>query len=396
MLIDKYIHPKLKVDPNLTRRARFMIMYVIIGGGLALIMGIYNVAIKGLNTNTIILLISCVFTLLVIKFVEKTGNMDIPAFILCFFIWAASVSSAWGHGGVYSMDLHPLLNVPMAAFIFKGRKYALYWAAVIALTFIGFALADYLMDHDFRADVENLSKEGYYMKRLMYAINIAALVIFYEYSMKQQTKELIDKTNMEKVRQQIAKDFHDEMGNKLASITLNSNLLKLSNTTDEKTRETLNKIESTSSSLYQSSRDFIWAIDAKSDELEQVFDYIKDFGEDFCQTVNIAFYTATIPSSLPHLVLPPFYGRHIIMLFKEVMTNAAKYAQCKRIDFSLTVKNNEIIFEVKDDGKGFDTTQKSKGRGLNNMQHRAKQMGGILVVHSEAEKGTHVKLSIKL
>ncbi|MFM7024164.1 MAG: sensor histidine kinase [Flavobacteriales bacterium] len=396
MIIDQYIHPKLKSDANTFRRARFMIMYVTIAGSLALLMGIYNFFVIGINANTIVLLTALIFSGLVILVVKNSGDLDIPAFLLCAVVWAASVTSAWRTGGIHSMDLQAVINVPVAAYIFKGRKVGFYWLVVILLTFLGFYLLDYFSAYDYSLDLEQTSSEGYYMKRLMFILNIAALVLFYEYSMKKQTQELIERTNMEKVRQQIARDFHDEMGNKLAAITLNSNLLSLSNTTDEKTKDILGKIEITSKVLYQSSRDFIWAIDTKSDDLSEVFDYLKDFGEDFYQSLHINFYTTTQPETLPKLILPPYFGRHIIMLFKEAMTNAAKYSNCKRVDLSIGIRDNFVFIEVKDDGDGFDRSTIKKGKGLNNMQHRATQMQGDFNIISEIKRGTQIQLKISV
>ena len=396
MLIDQYIHPKLKSDPNTFRLGRFMIMYVLIAGGLALIMGVYNIFVIGVNANTIVLLTAILFSGLVILVVKKTGDLNVPAFLLCFIVWAASVTSAWRTGGIHSMDLQPVFNVPVAAYIFKGRKVALYWLTIIVLTFLGFYFLEEFSTHDYSADLEKVTSEGYYMKRLMFTLNVAALVLFYEYSMKKQTQELIDKTNMEKVRQQIARDFHDEMGNKLAAITLNSNLLSHSSTTDEKTKDILGKIEKTSKILYQSSRDFIWAIDTKSDDLTEVFDYLKDFGEDFYQSLNINFYTSTQPEELPHIILPPYFGRHIIMLFKEAMTNAAKYSKCTRVDFSLSIKGNIISIEVKDNGEGFNFEKIKKGKGLNNMEYRAQQMKGKIQINPVKEKGTQIELKLSI
>jgi len=394
--IDPFIHASLKQDAVSYRRARFIIIQMVIGSVLAVSMGIYNISFKGIDINTLILLLTILASIFLILLVKNKGNIKVPAFILCFTIWAASVTSAYNYGGIYSIDLMTILNCIATAYIFSGRKIAWRWFGFVLLTFLAFYLMDVFHVKDFYKEIEASTHEGFYMKKFMALLHTTLLVIFFEYTMREQTKEIIEKNNMEKVRQQIAKDFHDEMGNKLAAITLNSNLLSMSPQVDEKTKEVLGKIEKNSKVLYQSSRDFIWAIDTRSDDLAEIFDYLKDFGEDFFQSLNISFYTSTFPQELPHLILPPYYGRHIIMLFKEAMTNSAKYSKCLRVDFSVELKDGVLVFEVKDDGEGFNINEVKKGRGLNNMEHRAKQLNGDFKINPVQTKGTQIYLKLKL
>jgi signal transduction histidine kinase len=50
--------------------------------------------------------------------------------------------------------------------------------------------------------------------------------------------------------------------------------------------------------------------------------------------------------------------------------------------------------EIRDDGKGFDTTQDFVGNGLKNMKRRAVDMGAQLWIDSVPGSGTTVKLEL--
>ncbi len=197
------------------------------------------------------------------------------------------------------------------------------------------------------------------------------------------------------LRKQIANDFHDEMGNKLAAITLNSNILSMQVQDEPDIRNTIAKIEETSKSLYHHSRDFIWSIDSKSDDLREIFSYLRDFGEDFFHSLPIDFLVESKGfSEQEKIILPMYSGRHIILIFKEVLTNAAKHAQCKSIVLLLKTTNEHFIIEVQDDGKGIDAGAK-KGKGLNSMHERAKNIDCTLHIESDG-KGTKISLKGKL
>ncbi|NLR91249.1 sensor histidine kinase [Flammeovirga agarivorans] len=197
-----------------------------------------------------------------------------------------------------------------------------------------------------------------------------------------------------RIRKEIAQDFHDEMGNKLASITVLADLasMKLKGK-DADTEKILLRIEGQSKSLYNGTRDFIWSIDAKNDELGMIYDYIKDFGEEFFDELEIRYHSKkNISHNTEQLTLPHSWSLQLVLIFKEAMTNIAKYAQAKHVYLSIIESDDDMIrIEVKDDGLGFDIPDKSKGNGLKNMKSRAKKItGSSFDIESEEGKGTSV------
>ena len=209
------------------------------------------------------------------------------------------------------------------------------------------------------------------------------------------TEEVERDLELRRIRKQIARDFHDEMGNKLAAITLNSNVLKnqLSDV-DERIFSTLAKIERNSSSLYQNSRDFIWSIDSKSDNLIEVFTYIKDFAEDLLYTTDISFNVES--EGLTDFTLPPSYSRHIVLLLKEAFTNAYKSSSATRLDLKFRFENKQLTILLLDNGVGFDSETTKKGNGLLSMVERAKKIGAQLEINSAVGTGTEIILKVDL
>ena len=52
--------------------------------------------------------------------------------------------------------------------------------------------------------------------------------------------------------------------------------------------------------------------------------------------------------------------------------------------------------ELNDNGKGFDMEKIKRGNGLNNLEKRAKEIGGQITIKSEPGKGTSINLMIVL
>ena len=75
----------------------------------------------------------------------------------------------------------------------------------------------------------------------------------------------------------------------------------------------------------------------------------------------------------------------------EALQNVSKYAGASRAVVRLTERDARIMFEVEDDGVGFDTSKTSYGTGLQGMADRLAALGGNLEVASVPSQGTTVR-----
>lgn len=196
------------------------------------------------------------------------------------------------------------------------------------------------------------------------------------------------------IRVQIAQDFHDELGNRLAAIRMQSNVLKLRyNGHETEEKRIVGEIEKNVVRLFRDTKDFIWSIDPESNQVSELALYIKDFGENLLQDTDIRFRADTaIPVALEHLSLPPGWSIQVIMIFKEALTNCIKHAQCKNIHFRATINDQQLSFELEDDGTGIVFPTEGYHKGLNNMRLRAEKIHCSLFIAPRTPKGTLVRL----
>lgn len=200
----------------------------------------------------------------------------------------------------------------------------------------------------------------------------------------QKQKELEEKLTT--VRENIAEDFHDDLGNKLASITILTDILS-NKVTSKESKGIVDQILSHSDSLYKGTKDFIWTLKKESDQIEEMVTYLSDFGEDFFQQLNIQFRIEKCIES--DVKLPHYWSRHLILIFKEAMTNAAKHSQCTETIIEFKFQKNELTIRFQDNGIGFLTENNSHENGLRNMVDRAHKIGGTLNYQS-SKQGTEI------
>ena len=75
----------------------------------------------------------------------------------------------------------------------------------------------------------------------------------------------------------------------------------------------------------------------------------------------------------------------------EALQNVGKYAQASLARVRIGVHEGELVFEVSDDGRGFDAQRTRLGSGLQNMADRLAALGGSLDVQSQPDKGTTIR-----
>ncbi len=204
---------------------------------------------------------------------------------------------------------------------------------------------------------------------------------------------------VEEVRKKVARDFHDEMGNNLASISVLSQLIQ-TKLGDGKNGVAglLVKIDTASRNLFNGTRDFIWAIDPKNDSLKEVFFNLKDFGEELLDNTGIKFYSEFDNYAEHNVKLPSGWSRQIVLIFKEGFTNLLKYSKAHHVHLTFNLDHTGL-FEIclEDDGVGFDIACKEKAsRGINNMKARSDKIGVRLNIKSGKNKGTTIKINGKI
>ena len=208
--------------------------------------------------------------------------------------------------------------------------------------------------------------------------------------------ERIRLREQETLRKEIARDFHDEMGNQLTRIINYVSLLKLNGANPKNGSQTdlYSKVEDSAKYLYTGTRDFIWSIDPGNDELSKLFLHIRDFGEKLFEEKNISF--RAFNEVKEKCKLPYGFSREANLIFKEAMTNAFKYSRAGNVSLLLVRVDDAFEMSFEDDGVGFYTGDIEQSNGLRNIRERADRIGAILRIQSIRDEGTRIILNFKL
>ncbi len=192
--------------------------------------------------------------------------------------------------------------------------------------------------------------------------------IIYQYKIRQALK-------LERMRTKISTDLHDEIGTSLSSISIFAELIKREETgSSRKTSDMLERIENTSRDLIDKMSDIVWAINPGNDSFEDALLKLKDYTVKILESRGIDVKLNFEPDN-DKIVLPMDVRRNLLLIFKEVVTNAAKYSKASVVKINLKFNDKlekKIFLSVEDDGIGFDTSKSNNGYGLKNIKRRVR------------------------
>ena len=117
-----------------------------------------------------------------------------------------------------------------------------------------------------------------------------------------------------------------------------------------------------------------------------------------------ALASAARRSQLPITIEAPGVGRYtaeieaaVYFCCLEALQNAGKYAaNASSVAIHVHEEAGGLLFDVTDDGPGFDVQARGVGAGFTNMSDRLGAIGGTLRVESAPGKGTKIQGTIPL
>ena len=201
---------------------------------------------------------------------------------------------------------------------------------------------------------------------------------------------------MEKMRNHIARDLHDDIGSTITSIHIMSKVaLHAPDTQGESVRTSLQKINERSSAIMERMDDIVWTINPQNDTMEQLLYRMKEFAAEILEPLNIN-YRFEENGDLASVKLDIRKRKDLYLLFKEAVNNAAKYSECANLFIRMRQDGDSLQLEIADDGRGFAEEGVRNGNGLKNMRERAISMVAKIKIDSAVGQGTKIGLDLPI
>ena len=206
------------------------------------------------------------------------------------------------------------------------------------------------------------------------------------------SRRLIEAQDQE--RNRIARELHDDIGQRLALLSIELEQLQSASNLSEVRRrmgelhrqagEITSDIQTLSHELHSTRLDYLSPVVAMRTLCREIGQQTK---------VEIEFKNQDLPSPLP-----PDISLCFFRVLQEALRNSVKHSGARHIEVGLYGTPDEVHLAVTDCGVGFDrkAAKESRGLGLVSMEERLKILNGTLSIESQPSRGTTVRASVPL
>ena len=207
------------------------------------------------------------------------------------------------------------------------------------------------------------------------------------------SRRLIDAQEQE--RKRIARELHDDIGQRLALLAVKLEQLHLDppDLPDIRTRlgalqvqasEIATDIQTLSHELHSTKLEYLGPVAAMRGHCQELSDQTK---------VKVDFRSQDVPSPLP-----PDVSLCLFRVLQEALRNAVKHSGARHIEVGLWGTPDEVHLSVSDRGAGFDSEAAKRGRGLGlvSMEERLRLHKGMLSIESQPKQGTTIHARVPL
>ncbi|HQI41677.1 MAG: hypothetical protein B6D44_15480 [Ignavibacteriales bacterium UTCHB2] len=213
--------------------------------------------------------------------------------------------------------------------------------------------------------------------------------LLYRYRLNQHLK-------LEKLRNRISIDLHDDIGSTLSSISILSDIvLHRKKEGDFDSKKIIRQINESSHYIMEKMDDIVWSINPKNDSLEDLFARMKNIASRLFEAKEIN-YEINISPYIKNIHLSMEHRQHIYLIMKEAINNLIKYSDCSDAEISVSYQSHIMRIIIKDNGKGYDAQKSFYGNGLISMKKRAEAINANIEILSTLNKGTELILSVKI
>lgn len=195
-------------------------------------------------------------------------------------------------------------------------------------------------------------------------------------------------------RQRLARELHDAVSQQLFAISLMSSAIKETLSDEENPMgKRIALIEKMAGNAQNEMRALLLHLRPVTLEGKGLKEGLEELLEEFKAKHPIDIYWEV--ESLPNLLKG--IEDQLFRIVQEGLSNVFRHAQATSITVRLVARNRYVYLRIIDNGVGFDMSKvKHSSYGLQSIQERASEIGGIAEVVSFPGKGTQVEVKVPI
>jgi len=298
------------------------------------------------------------------------GNLYLLALVLCSLISTVSIVSG-------------ISRKESAAYV-----YLISWLPMLTNLFFIFCNNSGLM---YVSDKYYISMYNVLLFEIL-VLSLGLAFDFRNFIIERKNREIEALKALQKEKQQISRDLHDNVGGQLSYMLYSLN--DIEHGAQEKRRLLAANFERSIRQVISNLRETIWAIKEENIPVSDFSDKLKVYTRTmFAGTgVNITFSEQIEQET----VLKNNLGLELYRICQEIVNNAFKHAHAGSLEVKIKA-GDTVLVEIRDNGVGFTHAPEQihgETYGLSNIFKRASESGFEISLHTEPGQGTAYRIAV--
>lgn len=198
---------------------------------------------------------------------------------------------------------------------------------------------------------------------------------------------------VEAERKHVAREVHDELGQILTALRMETSLLQHELHGRKKSLARVDEMRQLIESMFKSVRSIAGNLRPSTLDLGLV-PAIEWLAGDFEKRWQVDCALDIDPRDIQ---ASDAYATAVFRVIQESLTNVARHAQASRVSISLQQSPDGMHLEIHDNGCGFDNgKERTSGFGMIGMRERVLELGGVLRVQTALAHGTTIFIDLPL
>jgi signal transduction histidine kinase len=194
-------------------------------------------------------------------------------------------------------------------------------------------------------------------------------------------------------RRRIARELHDDIGQRLALLSVSIDELRDSiPAEEEKARDSAQVLTNDLHSVCTDIQNICHHLHSSTLQYMGLEVALRNL----CKAVAQQHHIIVRFQSDDVAGLPNETALCLFRVAQEALNNSVKHGKAKQVDVVVAKEGDRLHMRVSDQGSGFDTTHAFTGLGLVSMQERLRFLGGQVAVKSQPGIGTDVDAELPL
>ncbi|WP_207491796.1 sensor histidine kinase [Aridibaculum aurantiacum] len=238
-----------------------------------------------------------------------------------------------------------------------------------------------------------------YLTLLIAAVIVGVIISFFIISLirhqrrnLQLHKEKIQAEiiTLERERKRMASDLHDELGPVLSAVKMQINSVDVSDEDEELIEKASKHLDNSLQRIREISNNLMPVALVRKGFVTALNEYVDNINR--TGKLSIQYNSST-----GDLLIDKDKEIHLYRIAQEIIHNAIKHSGGSTMKIQIAKKQDMVILEISDNGKGFDQVSVSKGsvgHGLGNILSRVEILQGDVYVDTAAGKGVKYNIEI--